>query len=160
MPVGEQTDEILDLVYRVSRETFKISSRNHLNLLESCEKHKIPCPGEFWAQYFPCYSAADYDMVLRAYRSKCSFHNCNQTIAIFSMDGISSTKYVLAAKEKVDVLIRNGFLPENYTKTVAYKTKLMIARGKAVITQMVHDTPVEKALRAAYKKHVKHYRKI
>lgn len=99
-------------------------------------------------------------MVLRAYRSKCSFHNCNQTIAIFSMDGISSTKYVLAAKEKVDVLIRNGFLPENYTKTVAYKTKLMIARGKAVITQMVHDTPVEKALRAAYKKHVKHYRKI
>ena len=105
-------------------------------------------------------SAADYDMLLRAYRSKCSFHNCNQTIAIFSMDGISSTKYVLAAKEKVDVLIRNGFLPENYTKTVAYKTKLMIARGKAVITQMVHDTPVEKALRAAYKKHVKHYRKI
>lgn len=105
-------------------------------------------------------SAADYDMLLRAYRQGCKFYNCKQTIATFVMDGISSTKYELAAREKASVLVENGFLPDNYMKTAAFKRKIVIAKMKAIISGMIAGKPVEEAVRNIYKRYIKHYEKL
>ena len=112
MPVGEQTDEILDLVYRVSRETFKISSRNHRNLLESCEKHKIPCPGEFWAQYFPCYSAADYDILSERLNSEKGFY-FYRYISVIAVIDYTSNRDVRSIQESCKKVFKQSY-PTGY----------------------------------------------
>ena len=104
--------------------------------------------------------AADYDLVLRAYRQGARFVFFDQSMAVFELSGVSSTQYEARVKEQVRVRIRNGCVPESYLKSMNYKQRLLEAKVKKLLDQTISNTPFYKGLRNLYKKYFKHYKKI
>lgn len=64
---------------------------------------------------------ADYDLVLKLYESGCSFEHLDLIVSKYRLDGISSTKYVAVAKERIKIRKSHGF-----------QDNLLIAEGKMI----------------------------
>ena len=72
--------------------------------------------------------AADYNMMLAAYTKGYKFVYANSVIAVFNLDGVSSTKFEANVNERFLVRYNNGVIPENYKETSEYKKEIWYSR--------------------------------
>ena len=103
--------------------------------------------------------AADYDMVLRLYLAEYRFKYVDADIAIFDMDGVSSTRFYVTMCERYKVRSANGVISANYTKSVSYKKDILISKLKEFISNKLSNRLLI-WLREIYKWKIKKYQKI
>lgn len=100
--------------------------------------------------------AADYNNILELYEIKEEFYNLNKVIAIFKLDGISSTDFVRRYKERNAVLVAHGF---GHKFSIAFPLGLFLNHIKRFIGQHVPNKMLVR-LKKWYKKNVKKYEMI
>lgn len=103
--------------------------------------------------------AADYDMILRAYKEGRVFEYLDEDIARFDMDGISSTGFCATMRERYAVRCSNKVIEADYTKTFLYKKDILLARIKEYILKHFSGKILFR-LREFYKIKIKKYQKV
>lgn len=104
IPAGSQSSESQDIVKKVSREPFRILSRNQKELITKCANLNIPCPKEFWAQFFPCYTLADYIFLSSRFISEKSLYFYQYISVIIFIDMSENNSYELIREEYLKIV--------------------------------------------------------
>lgn len=99
---------------------------------------------------------ADYDFFCHAYTSGKEFGALGFTIAVYMMDGISSTKYISKLFEQEDIYYRYGFIKCKFG--IHFMAKYMEALTKTLIVKLI-PTRFQLGLRKFYAKNIKKYDK-
>lgn len=98
--------------------------------------------------------AGDYDFFTRAYVAGNNFMKVDQIIAIYTMDGISSTKYIAKLYEQEKIYYQRGFVHRKYG--VRFVIKYVEALGKTLVLKCVPQK-AQHGIRRFYAKYVKKY---
>lgn len=97
--------------------------------------------------------AADYNQMLDLYVNHISFEKIEQTIAVFELDGVSSTRFTARFKERNSVIKRHGIRNKN---GLLLLLEYMMEMGKTVLIRIVPEKQLEK-LKKWYKVNIRHY---
>lgn len=103
--------------------------------------------------------AADYNMVLGAYKRGCKFTYVDFPIAVFCLDGVSSTNFEATTKERFQVRADNNVIDKDYMNSSEFKSDMRKARFKSFVNK-VCPKALMGAIRNFYKKYIKKYEKI
>lgn len=103
--------------------------------------------------------AADYNMVLGAYKRGCKFTYADFPIAVFCLDGVSSTNFEATTNERYQVRADNGVILKDYINSSEYKKDIRNARFKSSVNKICPKFLMG-AIRNFYKKYIKKYEKI
>lgn len=97
--------------------------------------------------------AADYNQMLDLYNNNVSFRKINSTVAIFELDGVSSTKFISRFKERNLTISNHGI--RNKGKILLLLEYLMEC-VKTVSVKVIPDK-ILVALKKWYKVNIRHY---
>lgn len=100
--------------------------------------------------------AADYELLLRCYEQQYQFENINCLVALFSLDGVSSTNYVSKMKEQYTVWKDHELLC--FKLKIKFPFFIVCAWVKGMIDQYM-PVPIQIYLRRIYKHYFKRYKK-
>lgn len=101
--------------------------------------------------------AADYKMILSFYKNGCSFTNANEIIAVYNLEGVSSTNYVKKVQEQYGVIRELGYI--NFACGLKYPLRILEAVIKGILDKYL-PKDVQAKLRNVYKYKVKGYKKM
>lgn len=102
---------------------------------------------------------ADYNLILELYLNNEIFFYAGEIIAIYNLNGISSTNYKARLEEQIAIKINQGCLPASYKESVSYKWKVFEAQMKLMIDKYCPEF-LYGFLRNIYKIYFKKYTKI
>lgn len=108
IPAGVQSAEIDDIIKKASREPFKINSINQKQLIEECKNSNIPCPKDFWAQFFPCFTLADYKFLSSRFIAEKSLY-FYQYISVIIIIDFSENNSIDQIREEYSQIINKAF---------------------------------------------------
>lgn len=98
---------------------------------------------------------ADYDFFTKVYKANKRFSYVQQLVSIYTVDGISSTKYIDKLYEQEDIYYNRGFIKHKYG--LKFIVKYVEAVIKSVILRCV-PMKLQLPLRRFYGKCIKKYR--
>lgn len=125
IPAGVQSTEIKDIVKKVSREPFKIQSNSQKQLIDECSNLNIPCPKNFWAQFFPCFTLADYKFLSSRFNAEKSLY-FYQYISVIVLIDYSENDSIESIREEYSQIINQAF-PTGFFIYKAKETDLNLA---------------------------------
>ena len=99
----------------------------------------------------------DYDFFSKAYVEAKKFEKVAQTICVYRMDGISSTKYLLKIREQEDIYYRRGFIHHKYG--IHFWIKYLEAFAKLAVLKGI-PKKAQLGIRKFYARYVKRYKVI
>lgn len=103
--------------------------------------------------------AADYNLILTLFAEGYKFYNVNLIVAKYSLDGVSSTKYLAAFEERSNIRIAHKCVLLNYKSSIEYRKGKMMALIKEQLDEKCPKTFL-RILREVYKKYFKKYKII
>lgn len=103
--------------------------------------------------------AADYNMMLASYKKGYKFVYANSIIAVFNLDGVSSTKFEANVNERFLVRHNNGVIPDGYENSKEYKKEIRTAKFKKFVDKICPSFLMG-AMRNFYKTKIRKYEKV
>lgn len=101
--------------------------------------------------------AADYDLIATLYNQGFKFVNAHKIFSIFELNGLSSTKYINALKERYIIREKNNYVKKYYKYTLEYISDYLVSIIKTLVAKLCPPAltgKVRNYYKTKYKKYV------